>query len=230
MSKTIIITGGSTGIGAATVKKALEVGYNVIATARNQHKLESLKAELNNLQLEIFACDVSNYEELIKLKEFALNRFGRIDIVFANAGFTSGSTSYLEGNTPNEWKEMILTNVYGAAITANIFLSELVKTQGQLILTGSVIGRYNVPGRLYSATKWAVTGMAESIRKEMIGKNVRVTLVEPGAVDTPFWEEGTTFTTALTPEDVAETVIFVTQQPKHVDINEILIRPTGQNV
>lgn len=178
----------------------------------------------------MFACDIVNYDELISLKTFALEKFGRIDIVFANAGFTSGSTSYLEGNTPNEWKDMVMTNVYGAAITANVFLSELVKTQGQLILTGSVIGRYNVPGRLYSATKWAVTAMAESIRKEMIGTNVRVTLLEPGAVDTPFWDEGTTFKASLTPDEVADVVVFATRQPKNVDLNEILLRPTGQNV
>jgi NADP-dependent 3-hydroxy acid dehydrogenase YdfG len=175
MSKIMIITGGSTGIGAATVKKSLEAGYSVVATARTKSKLDELKNTINHPKLEVFACDIVNYDELISLKTFALEKFGRIDIVFANAGFTSGSTSYLEGNTPNEWKDMVMTNVYGAPITANVFLSELVKTQGQLILTGSVIGRYNVPLRLYSATKWAVTGMAESIRKEMIGTNVRVT-------------------------------------------------------
>jgi NADP-dependent 3-hydroxy acid dehydrogenase YdfG len=230
MSKVMVITGGSAGIGAATVEKALLEGYLVVASARNQEKLDQLKNKMNNPNLEVFSADVSEYEQLKALREFTLQKFGKVNIVFANAGFTSGSTSYLEGQTPDEWKEMVLANVYGAAITANIFLSELVKTQGQLIFTGSVIGRVAATGRLYSATKWAVTGMADSIRKEMVGKGVRVTLIEPGMVETEFWSEGTNFAISLKPEDVAETVIFTTKQPKHVDINEILIRPIGQGI
>ena len=229
MPKTIIITGGSTGIGAATAKKAIENGYNVVATARTEKNLEILKKEINNMQFETFACDVTNYEDLLALKKFVLEKFGQIDIVFANAGYASGARTFLDGNTSEEWKNMVLTNVYGVAITVDVFLSELVKTQGQLIITGSVVGRVTPPGSLYSATKWGVTGMADSIRKEIVGKNVRVTLLEPGVVDTPFWPNGSP-QNSLTAEDVANIVIFTTQQPNHVDLSEILVRPTGQPI
>jgi NADP-dependent 3-hydroxy acid dehydrogenase YdfG len=230
MQKVMIITGGSTGIGAATAKQAIQIGYKVIVTARSKENLEKLKSEINSDNLSIFMSDVTDINSLQSLKKHAIDTFGQIDIVFANAGFAAGSRSYLDGDTPDEWKDMVLTNVYGMALTANVFLQELVKNKGQLILTSSVVGRVTTPGSLYTATKWAVCAMGDSIRKEMIGKNVKVTLIEPGVVDTPFWNEGTKFENILTADDIASTVIFVTQQPSNVDINEILIRPLGQGL
>ena len=173
MSKTLLITGGSTGIGASTAKKALQLGYNVIASARSQINLDKLKTEINNPNFEVFACDVADFKSLIALKDFVLSKFGGVDVVFANAGFAAGSRSYLDGDTPDEWKDMVLTNVYGVALTTNVFLKELFKTKGQLILTSSVVGRVTPPGSFYSATKWAVCAMGDSIRKEMIGKGVK---------------------------------------------------------
>lgn len=228
--KVMVITGGSTGIGAATAKQAIQVGYKVVVSARSMENLEKFKSEVNSDNLSIFVSDVTDNESLKALKKHTLDTFGQIDIVFANAGFASGSRSYLDGNTPQEWKDMVLTNVYGAALTANVFLQELVKTKGHLIFTSSVVGRVIPPGSLYTATKWAVCAMGEAIRKEMTGKKVKVTLIEPGAVDTPFWDEGTKFENVLTADDIASTVIFTTQQPDHVDINEILIRPLGQGL
>jgi NADP-dependent 3-hydroxy acid dehydrogenase YdfG len=230
MQKVMVITGGSTGIGAATAKQAMQIGYKVVVSARSKTNLEKLKAEINNDNLSIFVSDVTDLKSLQALKKHALDTFGQVDIVFANAGFAAGDRSFLDGNSPDEWKDMVLTNVYGVALSANVFLCELVKTRGQLIITSSVVGRVIPPGSLYSATKWAVCTMGESIRKEMTGKSVKVTLIEPGIVDTPFWNEGTKFENALTADDVANTVIFATQQPDHVDINEILIRPIGQGI
>ena len=230
MSKVMVITGGSTGIGAATAKKAIELGYKVVVSARTISNLEKLKSEIRSDNFSIFQCDVTDSNSLQALKNHTLDTFGRIDIVFANAGFAAGSRSYLDGNTPEEWKDMVLTNIYGVAITANVFLKELVKNSGQLIITSSVVGRVTTAGSLYTATKWAVCAIGETIRKEMIGKKVKVTLIEPGAVDTPFWNEGTKFETVLTANDAANTVIFAIQQPANVDINEILIRPLGQAI
>jgi NADP-dependent 3-hydroxy acid dehydrogenase YdfG len=230
MSKVIVITGGSTGIGAATAKQAIKAGYRVVVTARTKDNLEKLKTQINRENLSVCESDVTDISSLQALKQHALDTFGQVDIVFANAGFATGSRSYLDGDTPDEWKDMVLTNVYGTALTANTFLSELVKTKGQLILTSSVVGRVTTPGSLYTATKWAVCAMGDSIRKEMSGKHVKVTLIEPGIVDTPFWDEGTNFESALTAYDVASTVMFAIQQPDHVDINEILIRPLGQGI
>lgn len=227
----MLITGGSTGIGAATAKIAISEGYTVIATARTKKNLELLKAEINSQNFDTFVCDISKWESMQSLKEYMIKKYTKVDIVFANAGYTAGIQSFLDGNNAENvelWKQMILVNVFGAAITASTFLPELVKTKGQFIITGSVVGRFSVSGRMYSSTKFAVTGMADSIRKEMVGKNVRVTLLEPGMVETPFWENGVASNNALTAEDVAKCAIFVTKQPDNVDISELMIRPTGQ--
>ena len=124
-----------------------------------------------------------------------------------------------------------MVNVYGAAATARLTLPELVKSQGHLLITGSVVGRVTSIRNLYSATKWAVTGMAQAIRNEMTGTGIRVTLVEPGIVDTPFWDnlQKPDSAPALQPDDIARAVMFAVSQPQHVDVNDILIRPTGQS-
>ena len=122
---------------------------------------------------------------------------------------------------------MVLTNVYGVALTIRATLPALKESHGHLLLTGSVAGRRALPGSLYSATKFAVTAMGEAARLELDGTGVRVTLIEPGMVDTPFFSERPT--DALEPEDVARAVLYAVSQPPHVDLNEILIRPTAQS-
>jgi NADP-dependent 3-hydroxy acid dehydrogenase YdfG len=122
---------------------------------------------------------------------------------------------------------MVLTNVYGAALTIRATQEALTEAQGHLILTGSVAGRKAQPGSLYSATKWAVTALGESARQEFNGTGVRVTLIEPGMVDTPFFENRPA--AALRPEDIARAVMFAVSQPPEIDVNEILIRPTAQD-
>ena len=121
---------------------------------------------------------------------------------------------------------MVLTNVYGAALTIRASLPALRESRGHLLLTGSVAGRVAIEGSLYSATKWAVTGMAESLRKQVLGTGIRVTLVEPGVVSTPFFNEPPK--EALEASDIARAVVYALAQPEHVSINEILIRPTSQ--
>jgi NADP-dependent 3-hydroxy acid dehydrogenase YdfG len=126
---------------------------------------------------------------------------------------------------------MILTNVYGVAVTARLFLPELIKRKGHLLLTGSVVGHVASPGNLYSATKWAVTGMAESIRRKISGSSVRVTLISPGRVDTAFWDgKSRPAEPMLDSDDVARAVMYALTQPPTVDINEILVRPANQDI
>jgi NADP-dependent 3-hydroxy acid dehydrogenase YdfG len=123
---------------------------------------------------------------------------------------------------------MVLTNVYGAALTVRATLEAVTETQGHVLLTGSVAGRRALPGSLYSATKWAVTAMGEALRQELNGTGVRVTLIEPGLVDTPFFDNKPSIR-ALEAEDVSRAVMYAVSQPPHVDVNEILVRPTAQD-
>ena len=227
--KVFLITGASTGIGEATARRAVEAGFNVVLAARSTQKLERLQAEFGQERALAVTCDVADWKSQVNLVEQTLNRFGRIDVAFANAGFSKGSTFYGGEDKAEEWREMVMVNVYGAAATARLTLPELVKNRGHFLITGSVVGRVTSIRNLYSATKWAVTGMAQAIRNEMADTGVRVTLVEPGVVDTPFWENLQKPCTAeLQSDDIARAVMYAISQPAHVDVNEILIRPTGQ--
>ncbi len=221
-----LITGASSGIGAATARQAAEAGYRLVLAARSLDKLDQLVADLGGEDRAIAVrCDVTEWEEQQATVAAAMERYGRIDIAFANAGF-GAKRGFLE-DTPEHWRSMVLTNVYGAALTIRATIEQLRETQGHLLLTGSVAGRRALPGSLYSCTKWAVTAMGEAARLELDGSGVRVTLVEPGMVATPFFDnpvEG-----ALEADDIARAVMFAISQPPHVDVNEVLVRPTAQS-
>ena len=221
-----LITGASSGIGAATARHAAEAGFRLVLSARSEEKLRDLAQELGGDERAIAVrCDVTEWPEQEALVARALEAFGRVDVVFANAGF-GGPRGFGEGDVEH-WKAMVLTNVYGAALTIRATREALIETKGHLLLTGSVAGRRALQGSLYSATKWAVTGMGESARQDFNDTGVRVTLIEPGMVDTPFFDSPPEIE-ALHAEDVARAVIFAVSQPARVDINEILIRPTDQ--
>ena len=169
-------------------------------------------------------CDVTEWDQQQAMVTAALERFGRLDVAFANAGF-GAARGFLE-ESPEHWRAMVLTNVYGAALTIRATLTALKESRGHLLLTGSVAGRRALPGSLYSATKWAVTAMGESARQELNGTGVRVTLIEPGMVETPFFDNPGSG--RLHADDIARAVMFAVAQPPHVDVNEILVRPTAQ--
>ena len=220
-SRVFLITGASSGIGETTARHAAAAGYRVVLAARSTEKLEALASELDGLAV---TCDVTEWADQEALVERALAEYGRIDVAFANAGF--GGKRGFKADTPEFWRAMVLTNVYGAALTIRACMDALVETKGHLILTSSLAGRRSLPGSLYSATKFAVTSMGESARLELNGTGVRVTLNEPGMVDTPFFDERPVG--MLEPDDVARAVMFAVSQPPHVDVNEILVRPTNQ--
>ena len=230
VDKVFLITGASTGIGMETARLAAKAGYRVVLASRSREKLEQLASALGGRERALaVVCDVSDWQSLQHLVSVTLENYGRIDMAFANAGGTWGG-GYVDGeDTPQQWQQMLMTNVFGAAATARLTLPELIRRKGHLLLTGSVVGRVAPPNNFYSATKWAITGMAESLRKELVGSDVRVTLVEPGRVDTPFWrvrpDEPMVFA-----EDVARAVIFAVSQPPHVDVSEVLVRPVGQEL
>ena len=223
-----LITGASSGIGAATARRAAAGGYRLALVARRRTELERLAGELGGPNEAIaVTCDVTDWAEVEAMAAAVLESFGRLDVVFANAGF--GATRGFLESTPEHWRSMVLTNVYGAALTIRATLPALTEAKGHMVLTGSVAGRKALPGSLYSATKWAVTGMGESLRQEVNGTGVRVTVIEPGMVDTPFFDNPVTDAAPLTADDVAEAVMFAVSRPPHVDVNEILVRPTSQS-
>jgi NADP-dependent 3-hydroxy acid dehydrogenase YdfG len=221
-----LITGASTGIGAATARHAAEAGYRLVLSARSEDKLAALAEELGGDERALaVTCDVTEWSDQQALVKRALDAYGRIDVAFANAGF-GGPRGFDKGDV-EDWKQMVLTNVYGAALTIRATMAPLKESKGHLLLTGSVAGRRALQGSLYSATKWAVTGMGEAARQDFNDSGVRVTLIEPGMTDTPFFDTPPQIE-ALTPDDIARAVMFAVQQPPHMDVNEILIRPTAQ--
>ncbi|MBJ7522181.1 MAG: SDR family oxidoreductase [Solirubrobacteraceae bacterium] len=223
--RVFLITGASTGIGAATARLASEAGYRLVLSARSTDKLQALADELGGSERALpVACDVTEWEQVEALAQETLDTFGQIDVVFANAGF--GAARGFTKETPEQWKSMVLTNVLGPAYTIRATIDALRDTKGHLLLTSSVAGRRALPGSLYSSTKHAVTAMAESARQELNDSGVRVTSIEPGMVDTPFFDNRPS--NALEADDIARAVMYAVSQPPHVDVNEILIRPTAQ--
>ncbi len=227
-SPVFLITGASTGIGAQTARHAASEGYRLVLAARSEDKVSELAEELGGGDRAIaMRCDVTEWEDQQAIVQRALDAFGRLDVVFANAGF--GAARGFTEESPEHWKSMVLTNVYGAALTIRATIDHLKESKGHLLLTSSIAGRRALPGSLYSATKWAVTGMGEAARLELNGTGVRVTLIEPGMVDTPFFDNPVTGMDPLQADDIARAVMYAVSQPTHVDVNEILVRPTAQS-
>jgi NADP-dependent 3-hydroxy acid dehydrogenase YdfG len=224
----MLITGASTGIGAATARHAVDAGWRVALAARSEDKLSDLVSSLGEENALAQRCDVTEFGDQEALVAATVERFGRLDAAFANAGF--GAARGFLKEDPDQWRQMILTNVLGVAFTIRAAMPVFKEAgAGHFLLTSSVAGRRSLPGSLYSASKWAVTGMGESLRQELRqdeGSQVRVTLIEPGMVDTPFFDNRPTG--ALEADDVARVVMFVLEQPARVDVNEVLMRPTSQ--
>ena len=218
-----LITGASSGIGAATARHAAQAGYRLVLAARSADKLEALADEVGGIAV---ATDVTRWEDNEALVARALDEHGRLDVVFANAGF-GGARGWTK-DSPEQWRDMVLTNVLGAAYTIRAAIPALRASKGHALLTSSVAGRRVLPGSFYSVTKHAVTAMAEAVRQDLDGSGVRVTSIEPGMVDTPFFDKRPQ-SGALEADDIARAVMYAVSQPPHVDVNEILVRPTAQS-
>jgi NADP-dependent 3-hydroxy acid dehydrogenase YdfG len=222
----LIITGASTGIGAATARRAVEFGHRVVLGARSGDKLQALAEELGGDEHALAVrCDVTSWDDQQALVQAALDRYGRMDSYFANAGF-GAARGFLEESVEH-WKSMIDTNVLGAALSIRASLGHFKEQgSGHLLLTSSIAGRRVLPGSLYSATKHAVTAMGEALRQEVADTDIKVTLIEPGMVETPFFDNPVSG--GLQADDIARAVMFALTQPPHVDVNEILVRPIHQ--
>lgn len=227
----MLITGASTGIGAATARKARAAGHRLALASRNPEPLRELEAELDGGDdLLIQSCDVTEWDQVEALVAACTEKLGAPEIVFANAGFGAGR-GFME-ETVEHWKSMVLTNVFGVALTIRATLPQMLERgSGHYLITSSVAGRRVLPGSLYSATKWAASAIGEALRLELRGIHensaIKVTLIEPGMVDTPFFDN-LEFDGALQPDDIADAVMYALAQPDRADVNEILIRPSAQ--
>jgi len=228
--KVVLITGASSGIGAASAR-ILGDRYRLVLAGRRPEPLEELAIELGGPDRAIATpCDVADWDQTEAMVNSALAAFGRIDVVFANAGF--GASRGFLNESPEQWESMVLTNVLGPALTIRATLPHLLERgDGHYLITSSIAGRRVLPGSMYSATKHAATAIGEALRQELRsmddGNRIKMTLIEPGMVDTPFFDNRPG-DSALADEDIARAVDYALSQPGSVDVNEILIRPISQ--
>jgi NADP-dependent 3-hydroxy acid dehydrogenase YdfG len=226
-----LITGGSSGIGAAAARQLLDQGHQVAVTGRDPDRLDRFAADAGRPErLRCFTGDAADYAAVEAAVEATVKEFGRLDTVVANAGFATHDT--LADGDPAGWREMVLTNVLGPALLIRASLAALKASRGRIVLVGSVAGFVNTPGNIYGATKWAVTGLAENTRRMVTADGVGVTLIAPGRVETPFWDGlgGPPEGTLLTADKIADAIVWAINQPAGVDVNTVVIRPVGQPV
>jgi len=221
--KVLLITGASTGIGAATARAAAAEGYRLALCARSTDKLDELVGEIGEERAFARECDVTDYEDQVRMVDAVLDRFGRLDAVFANAG-TGGRPGGFSGAPVESWRTMVDVNILGVAYTLRASLGAVKEARGHVLITGSVAGRRTIAGSMYSATKWAVSAIGYGLREELKGTGVRVTLLEPGMVDTPFFDEPKP--DVLKADDIARAAVYALTQPEHVDVHELTVLPT----
>ncbi|MEV4604242.1 SDR family oxidoreductase [Amycolatopsis sp. NPDC049253] len=224
-----LITGGGSGIGAATARQLLDKGQRVAVVGRGRERLDRFTKEAGEpAGLLTIQGDAGDWNVVRSAVATTLERFGRLDAVVANAGWATHD-DIAEGD-PAGWREMVLTNVLGPALLVRAALSALKESKGRIVLVGSVAGHAYSAGNIYGITKWAVTGLAENTRRQVTSDGVGVTLVSPGRTETPFWDEfgGLPDGLLLSADQVADSIVFALGQPSGVDVNTIIVRPIGQ--
>jgi NADP-dependent 3-hydroxy acid dehydrogenase YdfG len=236
-NKVIAITGASSGIGEATAKLLAENGAKVVLGARRTQKLEKIVADIraSGGTAEFKAVDVTNREDVKAFIHFAKEKFGRIDVIFNNAGVMP--LSPMNALKVEEWDNMINVNIHGVlnGIAAGLPIME-AQGGGQFINTASIGAHMVAPtGVVYCATKYAVWAISEGLRQE--SKNIRVTIISPGVVETELGSDITDDSskgflkelrkTALSSDAIARAVLYAMSQPDNVDVNEVIVRPTA---
>lgn len=240
--KVAIVTGASSGIGYATCLALSKAGARVAAGARRTDRLESLEKEIakNGGEILIQELDVTKKAECDSFVDAAAKKWGMIDILVNNAGLMP--LSFFKSLKVDEWDRMIDVNIKGVLYcTAAAIPHMLAKKSGHIVNISSVAGRVVFPaGSVYCATKHAVTALSEGLRQEFSTRsNIRVTCIEPGVVATELtntitdkslekFVEATKQMEALYAEDIANAILFAVESPSHMNVNEILVRPTTQ--
>ena len=222
--KIIVVTGASSGIGEATVDKVIEAGHKAVITARSTEKLNNIVKRWGEDKVLAVTADVSNLEDINNVINKAKEKFGRVDVVFANAGM-GVSTPGIENGNPDEWKTMLDVNINALLYTAKASLPALKETQGHFIVTSSIAGKISLKGSVYGATKWFAYGFAQNLAIEMAEWKGRCTTICPGMVNTPFFDEAKP--DKLDPTDVAEAVVYAISANPRCDVREITLMPTN---
>lgn len=221
--KIVLITGASSGIGAATANKVLESGHKAVITARSIDKLNAIVDRWGDDKILAVKADVTNLSEIEHVVTQAKETFGRIDVVFANAG-TGANQPGIENGDPDEWKTMLDVNINALLYTAKASLPSLRETKGQFIITSSIAGKITLKGSVYGASKWFAYGFGQNLAEEMRKWGGRCTTLCPGMVNTPFFDEPKP--DKLDPDDIANAVLFAISADPRCDVREVSLMPT----
>ena len=241
--KTVFITGATSGIGKSAAYKFAELGANLILAARRTDRLEVISSDMmSEYSVKVFTVemDVRNYDEVKSKIESLSGEWKNIDILVNNAGLARGLSKIHEGSV-KDWNEMIDTNVKGLLFVSRCIIPLMLKNNsGHIINIGSIAGREVYPmGNVYCATKHAVDAITKSMRMELVDTGIKVTTIDPGLVETEFGlvryrgdaEKSKTAYTGmepLTPDDVAETIIFAATRRENFVIAEMVLLPKAQ--
>ena len=226
-----LVTGATSGIGAATARGLAADGFTVVLVARRERELTDVAAEVREAggRADVVVADVSEPEQAVAAVTGAVERHGRLDLLVNSAGV--GRPAPVRDADHRDWELMLRTNTLAPMVLSQAALPALVESQGTVLIVSSASGRRAVAGNAgYVASKFALTGFAESLRQEVAEHGVRVCLVEPGFVDTPMIAGATlpADLVALRADDVAAAIRYVAAQPEHVAVNEVLLRPAAQ--
>lgn len=221
----VLVTGATGGLGRALADAFCRAGYHVLAAARDAEALDSLVAELRDSgEATGIVCDVAEPAELRRLAEEIDRLGGTLHAAVVNAGGVARGGFMAPLSALEEWRDMVLANVFGAAATARVALPALARTRGSLFFIGSVVGRASVPGDLYSVTKHAVSALAESLRLEFADSGVHVCVVQPGLMDTPLVSPERRNRPMMDPAQVAAQIVRLAAGDRPFDVGEIVLR------
>lgn len=242
-SKSVFITGASSGIGAACAKHFARAGANLLLCSRRAEPLKQLATQLekeHGIETHTFVLDVRQNALVTETLKALPEKWKKIDILINNAGLAAGLDFIQEGKI-SDWDEMIDTNIKGLLyVTREVLPGMMKRNTGHIINIGSIAGHQVYPkGAVYCASKTAVKALTEGLRMDLFGTNLRVTTIDPGAVETNFSVvrfKGDSKKAAavyegidpLTPDDIADTILFCASRPPHVNISEVIIMPTAQ--
>jgi len=242
-NKIVFISGASSGIGMACAHAFAAEGAKLILAARRKEKLEQLASKLKenfNTEIKILSFDIQNYKEIKESFASLSEDWKNVDVLINNAGLAKGMQKLQEGN-PEDWDVMINTNIKGVLYLTREVLPYMVKREsGHIINLGSTAGHDVYPlGNVYCATKFAINAISQSLRIDVLDKSIKVSSVDPGMVETEFSvirfsgdvERAKNVykgVEPLTPQDVADAILYCATRPKHVNINEIILTPIAQ--